>query len=458
MPEGLVFNPPPGWPAPPRGWRPPPGWTPDPAWPAPPPGWQLWIGAGVREDGDPEDDQGSRSPVDPACLARPTTPDANGSNARVALLEAEVEALRAQLAVQEGAGHLAILSDERVLQEVGIYRYHHPLESAVAYRDRLAKLSERIALAVKLDEAITCSNLFTYDNSLAKGRKMTRDFGRLMLRAYNAEVENCLRTMRVGNVETAKKRIGASCDIIARLGAMMEMRISNSYHGLRIEEVELTADFLMKKQEERELAREEQARLREERRVEAELATERERLDKERAHLANALAAVRESGQSAPELEERLTAVDAAIVQNDFRAANIRAGYVYVISNPGAFGRNVVKIGLTRRLEPSERVTELGGASVPFGFDVHCLFFSENAVSLEGELHQHFADRRLNCANPRKEFFFASPAEVRDVLESKLGNLLEFNEKADATEYYQSLSRWPIGRRAASEAMQPPRE
>ena len=110
------------------------------------------------------------------------------------------------------------------------------------------------------------------------------------------------------------------------------------------------------------------------------------------------------------------------------------------------FGENVVKIGLTRRLEPIERVNELGGASVPFRFDVHTLFFSEDAVSLETELHQYFKERRVNHANSRKEFFFASPREVLDVLNVKVGNLLEYSEHADATEYLQSLKYWPADR------------
>jgi len=183
--------------------------------------------------------------------------------------------------------------------------------------------------------------------------------------------------------------------------------------------------------------------LREETRVAKELAAEREQLDKERNHLVNALARIAEAGDADPDLEARIVALDEAIADNDYRAANIRAGYVYVISNRGAFGDNVVKIGLTRRLEPTERVTELGGASVPFRFDVHALFFSEDAVTLENELHSHFAERAVNLANPRKEFFFATPAEVRDALGDKVGNLLEFTEAADATEYLQSVSGWP---------------
>jgi len=102
-----------------------------------------------------------------------------------------------------------------------------------------------------------------------------------------------------------------------------------------------------------------------------------------------------------------------------------------------------LKIGLTRRLEPLDRINELGDASVPFRFDVHAIYFSEDAVKLENELHEHFASRRMNWANNRKEFFFASPADVRSVLIEKVGNLLEFKEHCESTEYYQSVNYWP---------------
>jgi hypothetical protein len=341
---------------------------------------------------------------------------------------------------------LVELDDERVLQEVGIYRYHHPLENADAYKARLRDLQDRIKEAIKAGDAIEASDMFTFNNSLAKGRKMTADLGKLMLRAYNAEADNCVRSLRAGNVLTAKKRLEASVTSIAKLGSMMEMRISAGYHALRIEELELTADWLMKVQEEKEAAREERERLREERKVEAELAAERERLDKERAHLANALAALRTNGDDEAgiaELEAKLAGLDEAIEQNDYRAANIRAGYVYVISNRGAFGRSVVKIGLTRRLEPTDRIRELGDASVPFPFDTHALFFSEDAVTLENELHKAFADRRVNVVNERREFFFATPEEVRAVLADKVGNLLEFTDDPEATQYLQSRGYWP---------------
>ena len=388
-----------------------------------------------------QDEDTSLLPDEALSTAAPLTEEHPDLQAQLAAVVAENARLRDQLAEAEVT--TVVLDDEQVLQSVGIYRYHHPLENADAFKERLAELSAEISALVMSGGAIEASSTFTFDNSLAKGRKMVADLSTLMLRAYNAEADISIRTLRLGNVVTARRRLEASRASIARLGRMMEMRISDAFHQLRILEIELTSDWLMMRQHEKEAARDERARLREEAKVARELAAERERLDKERSHLVNALARLSEVGENDDELVDRLTKLEEAIAQNDYRAANIRAGYVYVISNRGAFGENVVKIGLTRRLEPTDRVNELGGASVPFRFDVHALFFSEDAVSLENELHAYFAARAVNLANSRKEFFFASPTEVRDVLAGKVGNLLEFTESAESTEYLQSVSGWP---------------
>ncbi|WP_460801892.1 DUF4041 domain-containing protein [Microbacterium sp. GXF6406] len=435
-PSSKSFNPPPGWPKPPAGWVPPAGWTPDPSWPEPPPGWQLWLPV----DGSPSLEKGLEIPDAPHADTHSSTPST--LEQRVAALEAENAALKQQM-TGDTATDLIDLDDARILQEVGIYRYHHPLESAAGYGDALKALEQQIAEMVRAESAFTRSEVFTFNNSLAQGRRMSDDLGKLMLRAYNAEADNVIRALRAGNVETARRRLEASRAAIAKLGRLMDMRISDEFHALRLKEIELTADWLMKKQEEREVEREERARLREEKRVAKELAEERARLEKERLHLVNTLAVLHQTGTIDDALALRLDEVQRAIEQNDYRAANIRAGYVYVISNQGAFGKNVVKIGLTRRLEPRERIFELGGASVPFRFDTHALFFSEDAVSLEAELHRHFADRALNRANSRKEFFFAAPGEVRQVLLGKVGNILEFTEDVEATEYRQSVGLWP---------------
>ena len=457
-----MFNPPPNWPKPPDGWIPPTGWRPDSSWPPPPDGWELWIAPNTDTTDVAEDPPGSTgSPPWPAALTPPSgSPsashpgndqhDAEALAEEVRLLQAEVESLRGR--DTRGGDALVDLDDERVLQEVGIYNYHHPLENADQYRSSLGAINQRIKEMVKAGDAILASDMFTYNNSLAKGRKMTADFSKLMLRAYNAEADNCVRALRAGNIATAKKRLEGAVQAIAKLGAMMEMRVNPRYHELRFEELELTSDYLMKKQEEKEAAREERERLREERRAEQELAAERERLDKERSHYLAALEALRANAdeKAVAEMEQRLRNVDEAIAQNDDRVANIRAGYVYVISNPGSFGKRMVKIGMTRRLEPMDRVRELGDASVPFPFDVHALFFADDAVTVEQELHDAFAEARVNRVNTRREFFFATPLEVRDVLTEKLGALLEFTEQPEATQYLQSRKYWPTDPPATS--------
>lgn len=439
----MKFNSPPGWPQPPAGWTPPPGWNPDPSWPAPPPGWQLWI----PDDGIPDAEaQQSRdsAPDRPAeqQTAEPTHPTPPGPD--VTALLARIASLEAALRDQ-GSGDVVDLDDQRVLQDVGIYRYHHPLEDAAAYKDRLAEIDAQVDEIVKAGKAVLAADMFTYDGSLAKGRKMVADFSKLMLRAYNAEADNCVRSLRAGNITTAKKRLEKSVAAVEKLGAMMQMRVNPAYHALRVAELELTADYQMKVQEERERAREERELLREQRRVEAELAAERERLEKERAHYESVVADLRAKGdlQSAEELAVRLAQIADAIEANDYRTANIRAGYVYVISNVGAFGPNIVKIGMTRRLQPLDRVRELGDASVPFPYDVHALFFSDDAIALENQLHKAFADRRVNFVNERREFFFATPAQVRDILAEKVGGLLEFTEEPEASQYFQSKGQWP---------------
>lgn len=438
----MRYNPPPGWPTPPDGWTPPAGWKPDAAWDDAPEGWELWI----------SDDPAATSAAEPptaSAEAAQRTPPRPADQSDVASLLARIQNLEAQLASasEHEHGSLVDLDDQRVLQDVGIYRYHHPLEDAPAYKERLRLIEAEMDALIKAGASILASDMFTFSGSLAKGRKMVSDLSKLMLRTYNAEADNCVRALRSGNITTAKKRLELSTAAIGKLGSMMEMRINPEYHALRIQELELTADYQMKLQEEKERAREERELLREQRRAEQELAAERERLDKERAHYFTALAALRAKGDltAVAELEGRLTEIDEAIAANDYRIANIRAGYVYVISNIGAFGPGVVKIGMTRRLEPLDRVRELGDASVPFPYDVHALFFSDDAITLENDLHKAFEGQRVNFVNQRREFFFATPSEVRESLAQATGGLLEFTEAPTASEYTQSRSRWPAG-------------
>ncbi|GLY71331.1 DUF4041 domain-containing protein [Amycolatopsis taiwanensis] len=441
--SGFRFVPPPGWPQPTPGWVPPAGWQPPPSWPPAPPDWQFWVAEAPTEDGRQDTAEGS---VDLPAVE----PDLDDTSREVDRQEestasAQQELRRIQLQIDEARQELVELNDAILLQQVGIYEYHHPLENAEHYKEALAEVRQAIKDFVKSNAAILAAERFVYNNSLAQGRKMTADLSKLMLRAYNAEADNCVRSVRAGTVASAKHRLDRSVESIAKLGKMMEMRVAPDYHRLRLREIELTGDYQIKVQEEREAARAERERLREERRAEAELQAERERLDKERTHYSNVLAKLdqQDKQEQADELRRRLADIDDAIAKNDYRIANIRAGYVYVISNIGAFGENVVKIGMTRRLEPRDRIVELGDASVPFPFDTHLLHFSDDAVALENELHKTFADRRLNRVNLRREFFFITPQEIRAVLAEKLGNLLEFTDKPEASQYFQSRSAWP---------------
>jgi hypothetical protein len=221
----------------------------------------------------------------------------------------------------------------------------------------------------------------------------------------------------------------------------MQIAITDEYHRLRVYELELTADYLAKKEEEKERVREERERQREEEKARREFEAEKARLAKEQSHYLTALTRLQEQGDEAGAagMQAKLKEIAAAIKGVEDRAANIRAGYVYVISNVGSFGERMVKIGMTRRLEPMDRVRELGDASVPFHYDVHALIFSDDAVGLEGILHEAFVDRRVNLVNPRREFFYATPVEVREALGIIGGQqLLEFHEVAEATEWRAS--------------------
>lgn len=336
---------------------------------------------------------------------------------------------------------LGRVSDARVMDEYGLSDYTNPAEASIKIDEELAQVRARIKDLVRAKRAIDASTTFTFNNSAAKGRKFVGDMSTMMLRAYNAEAENCMLTVKAGNGEAARKRLDRARDQVRRLGTLISLDINDEYHRLRHRELTLTLEYQNAKTAEKEAEREERARLREERKVQQELEAQRKDLLKQRQHYLNVLATLKEQGREdeIKEIEARIAGIDGEIETVDYRTANIRAGYVYVISNIGAFGERMVKIGMTRRLDPMDRVRELGDASVPFGFDVHALFFSEDAVGVETDLHRRFADKRVNRINTRREFFYATPAEVRDVLTQIAGNLLEFTDEPEAEQYRLSL-------------------
>lgn len=344
-------------------------------------------------------------------------------------------------------GELAALQQQALdvrhainVQEFGLYDFEHPAEASATLSAELARVRAQIKGTVSDKRAVTATSNFTFDGSAAKGRQFVESMSKTMLSAYNAEAENAIKAVKAGGLATAQQRMTRVVERVAKNGQMIRLAITPEYHGLRIRELELAARHQAAVQAAKEAEREEKARPREEKRVEDELRRAREKLDKEREHYANALAALQARGDEtgAAELQAKLAEIDQSIADVDYRAANVRAGYVYVISNVGAFGPDVVKIGMTRRLEPMDRVRELGDASVPFTFDVHALFFSEDAFSIETMLHRHFAEQRVNRINTRREFFYATPEQVLEVLREHKVALVEYTTEAAAEEFRAS--------------------
>jgi hypothetical protein len=371
-----------------------------------------------------------------------------------ASLRAEISEAQSELAIVRSAtdaskrerdeiqATIVNLRDAVLLQEYGLFDFENPAESSVALATELETLRTDIKRSVRTGSATSATTNFTFNNSVSKGNKFVRDMSTLLLRAYNAEAENCIKTVRAGNLDAARKRLSTVVAQVERQGKMIDLRITSEYHGMRLRELELASRHLQTLQIEKELERARREELREQRKAEQELAREKERLEKERNHYQNALAALEAKGdvEGADRLRAKLDDVQKAIDNVDYRAANIRAGYVYVISNIGAFGEDVVKIGLTRRLDPMDRVNELGDASVPFRFDVHALFFADDAVSIEGMLHQQFAEQRMNKVNLRREYFRATPAEVLEALKEHHVEVLEFTIEPAAAEYRSSTA------------------
>ncbi|MFL0361243.1 DUF4041 domain-containing protein [Curtobacterium flaccumfaciens] len=326
------------------------------------------------------------------------------------------------------------------LQAVGLFDFENPAASSTELASKLEALRYRIKNAVRDKRAVTTAPRFTFNNSEAQGRKFMTDMAKVLLRAYNAEAENAIKATRAGNLHVAQTRLSKAAEQIAKSGTMIDLRIEPSYHQMRLEEIALANEHLQTVQAEKERERERRAELREQQRAAAELQAEHDRLEKERQHYLSTLAALQANGdtEGAARVQARLEDVDRAITDVDYRAANVRAGYVYVISNVGAFGERMVKIGMTRRLKPMDRVIELGDASVPFRFDVHALFFADDAVGVETMLHQTFANHRVNKVNLRREFFYVTPAEVLDALKSHAVEVVEYTVEPAADEFRTS--------------------
>lgn len=353
--------------------------------------------------------------------------------------------------LRKAKGQLVETNEEVLMQSFGLYTPRYSFMNADEYKARLLEIRAEQKDMVKNKTAVSGNTNWTVNNSESKGRKMVSDMQKLLLRAFNSECDDVIEHVKYNNIEASEKRITSSRDAISKLGSIMDVSVQPKYYRLKIEELHLAFEYAQKKQQEKEEQKEARARMREEAKLAKEIEEKRKKLEKEQQHYQNALQRINAQLEAASEadraaIEEKkaelvaqLNKIDKEFADVDYREANQRAGYVYVISNIGAFGENVYKIGMTRRLDPQDRVDELSDASVPFNFDVHAMIFSNDAPKLEAALHNAFADRKLNFVNQRREFFNVTLDEIKQVVRENYDKSVEFVELAPAEQYRESL-------------------
>lgn len=367
---------------------------------------------------------------------------------RISSLNSAVASLRKMQ--REKEKQLVTFDDEILVQDFGLYRPRFDFAESSQFKDRLSDCRARQREAIKNFSSHASEINWQVDGSRSKGRKMVRETARLLMMAYNGQCDEIVRKVKGTNVQKSIEQVRKSAETITKLGSTMHISIPDRYVALKIEEVQLAYEYARKKDEEKEALRAALEREREEKKLAQEIAAERRRLEKERKQYQAAYDDImkrlenaedeeaQELEKKAKELREKLDDVDRATRDVDYREANQKAGYVYVISNVGSFGEGVYKIGMTRRLDPMERVSELSDASVPFNFDVHALIFCDDAPALEAALHRAFEKKKVNLVNQRREFFRVSLREIENVVKSNFDKTVEFHETPDAEQFRTS--------------------
>ena len=275
---------------------------------------------------------------------------------------------------------------------------------------------------------------------------------KFVLSTFDGKVDTILSRVKPGNQGRLSQEIKDAYALVNMDGEVYKnARIQEEYLDSRLEELKWAVAVQKIKEQKREEQRAIKERIRDEQRAKKEI----ERAIKEAAReeeIANkAIEAIRKQFELASEaerakLEAQLVEMSAKLTEAEERgrramsmAQQTKQGNVYIISNIGSFGDSVYKIGLTRRLDPTERVRELGNASVPFPFDVHAMIASQDAPALETDLHRRFLERQVNKVNNRKEFFRVNLTEIRRVID-ELGIEATWTLEAEATEYKKTLS------------------
>lgn len=342
------------------------------------------------------------------------------------------------------------IEDELTYQEFGLYKPRYDCMNSSEYADRIKACRKRQKDMIKSKTALTYSNNWTLDGSSKKGQAMNNDNMKMVLRAFNNECDSIIEKVKFNNLDKIQTQIEKAASAIDKLNQRNKISITTTYISLKIQELKLVYEYRKKKQEEKELLREQRAEEREQAKLQKEIEEQRKEVIKEQKHYQTAKEKYVKELESCSEerkdellekiksIDEHLNEIDTNLKNIDYREANKRAGYVYIISNIGSFGENVYKIGMTRRLDPQDRVDELGDASVPFTFDVHAMIFSDDAPTLENNLHKEFDDRKVNMIIGRKEFFNVTLDEIKQAVKKYNENIIEIKDIPDAEQYRES--------------------
>jgi hypothetical protein len=374
-----------------------------------------------------------------------------GVQAKVVTKQGDMEAAGSQLqALQK---QILGAEDTVQLESFSLYEPKYQFTNSIDYKNRLDEIREdQKQTARGLSAEVDKWDSHAVELNKAQWKKLRKDALKLALRSFNSESEYCVDNVKFSNVEKMEERIRRSFETCNKLLNATDVWWKDIVLQRKLEELYLAHEYQTKRQEEKEAARQAREDQREQEKLEREIREARAKIEKERRHFTIAIQKLQLRLRAANDQRERddlQTRIDELSSQNgkldeeerllDYREQNARAGYVYVISNIGAFGEGIYKIGMTRRLEPMDRVDELGDASVPFRFDVHALIFSDNAPALEAKLHSHFAAGRLNKVNGRKEFFRADLNGIEAVIRANYDTVVEVVHAAPAEQYRESL-------------------
>lgn len=358
---------------------------------------------------------------------------------------AEGKLERVKEKIQTANAELKSVTAETRVAYVSPYTFDENITSA-EYKNKLS------LLRVQQNEFFKSDKCVVFDKSVesTSKRALNSDIKQL-LRCFNSEASNIISNVTVRNADSCRSKLQKTFEVLNKLFVTDGVSLNKKCLELKLDELTLIYDYSLKVEQEKEQQKAIKEQMIEEEKVRREIEREKARIEKEEKQFRNEIQKLMGYLHKAADVEKQLY-VDkireleekVSLLEKDKdnvlqREQNTRAGFVYIISNIGSFGENVYKIGMTRRLEPMDRVKELGSASVPFEFDVHAMIFSDDAPALENILHKTFEENAVNKVNPRKEFYRIDLKAIEDVVKNNHNATVEFTEVAKAEQYRETL-------------------